>query len=155
MCGIVGILGAPDLETLRRMNATIVHRGPDDDGSYFAPPVALASRRLSIIDLAGGHQPMSNEDGTVWVAFNGEIYNHAELREDLATRGHAFRTRCDTEVLVHAYEDDGDDFVHRLFGMFAFAIWDQRRRRLLLGRDRLGKKPLYYHRLRDGGLVFG
>jgi len=155
MCGIVGILGNPDREVLLRMNASIVHRGPDDAGTYFAPPVALAARRLSIIDLAGGHQPMANEDGSVWVAFNGEIYNHAEVREEMQSRGHTFQTRCDTEVLVHAYEEEGDAFVHRLHGMFAFALWDVRRRRLLLGRDRIGKKPLYYAPLPGGGLVFG
>jgi len=155
MCGIVGMLGTPDREVLARMLAAITHRGPDDEGTHFSPPVALGSRRLSIIDLAGGHQPMTNEDGSLWVSFNGEIYNHAEVREELLSRGHTFRTHCDTEVLLHAYEEDGDDFVHRLLGIFAFALWDGPRRRLLLARDRLGKKPLYYASLAGGGLAFG
>jgi asparagine synthase (glutamine-hydrolysing) len=126
------------------MNACLVHRGPDDEGYYESPGVGLAARRLSIIDLAGGHQPISNEDGSVWLAYNGEVYNHVELREALEQRGHVFRTRTDTETIVHAYEEWGEDCVARLRGMFAFGLWDATRERLLLARDRFGIKPLYY-----------
>ena len=136
----------------------IRHRGPDDQGYRIegAPGlnIALGARRLSIIDLATGHQPISNENETVWVVFNGEIYNHRELRASLIRRGHYFRTDSDTEVLVHLYEDEGVDGIQRLRGMFAYAIWDSRDRTLLLVRDRFGKKPLYYAAL-PGGLYFG
>lgn len=129
----------------------MIHRGPDDAGCFLSDDrkVGLGHRRLSIIDLAGGHQPMSNEDGTVWIVFNGEIYNHAALRRDLEARGHRYRTRCDTETILHLYEEEGPDCVHRLEGMFAFVIWDSRRQTLFGARDRIGIKPFYYHQ--DGG----
>jgi asparagine synthase (glutamine-hydrolysing) len=126
------------------MSDAIVHRGPDDDGHYSAPGIGLAFRRLSIIDLAGGHQPLSNEDGTVWIAFNGEIYNFEELNRRYLSSGHKFRTRSDTETIVHLYEELGEKCFAELRGMFAIALWDARRQKLLLARDRLGKKPLYY-----------
>jgi len=135
------------------MANSIVHRGPDDSGFYVDSPVALGFRRLSIVDLSGGHQPMSNEDGTVWIVFNGEIYNHADLRPDLERRGHRYSTRSDTETIVHLYEEYGDDCVHHLRGMFAFAIWDSKNRRLFCARDRLGIKPLYFAE-RDGQFAF-
>jgi asparagine synthase (glutamine-hydrolysing) len=138
----------------RAMCARIVHRGPDEDGYYALEAVALGMRRLSIIDVAGGRQPIQNETGDVTVVFNGEIYNHGSLRDALRARGHRFRTRSDTETLVHLYEDEGDALVQRLRGMFAFAIWDATRERLLLARDRLGIKPLYYAEL-PGGVAFG
>ncbi len=154
MCGICGIAGPDaDLEAVRRMNARLVHRGPDSAGEFASGGVALAMRRLSIIDLERGDQPIANEDGTVVVVQNGEIYNHRELRRELERRGHRFHTASDTEVLVHLYEEHGEGFAERLRGMFALAIWDARERRLLLARDRFGIKPLYY-RLRDGALSF-
>jgi asparagine synthase (glutamine-hydrolysing) len=137
------------------MMSSLVHRGPDDAGCWTGEGVALGTRRLAIIDLDSGQQPIANEDGTVVVAFNGEIYNHVELRSELEAAGHRFRTdHSDTEVIVHAYEEWGDDFLHRLNGMFAIAVWDCPRRRLLLARDRVGIKPLYYARV-PGGLAFG
>jgi len=159
MCGIAGIVyddseRRVDRAALERMCDQIVHRGPDDRGIWESPGVGLGHQRLSIIDLsAAGHQPMSNEDGSVWVTYNGEIYNFAELRAELEGRGHQFRSRTDTEVLVHLYEELGDGLVERLDGMFAFGLWDARRRRLLLARDRVGKKPLKYAEV-PGGLVF-
>ena len=156
MCGICGIVetsGAPDLDAVARMSARLVHRGPDDEGLFHDGPVALAARRLSIIDLAHGHQPIANEDGSIVVVQNGEIYNYRELKRELERSGHRFATDCDTEVLVHLYEEHGDGFVERLRGMFAVALWDSRRERLLLARDRFGIKPLYY-RHRDGDLSF-
>ena len=128
------------------MNGTMTHRGPDDEGSFVdrEAGVGLGARRLSIIDVEGGHQPLSNEDGSVWAALNGEIYNHPALRERLLAAGHTLRTGSDTEVLVHLYEELGDELVHALEGMYAFALWDARRGRLLLGRDRFGEKPLFY-----------
>jgi asparagine synthase (glutamine-hydrolysing) len=156
MCGICGIVssnGAPDLEAVGRMSAKLVHRGPDDDGLFHRGPVALAARRLSIIDLDHGHQPIANEDGSVVVVQNGEIYNYRELKRELEQSGHRFRTDCDTEVLVHLYEQHGDAFAERLRGMFAVAVWDEREGRLLLARDRFGIKPLYY-RLHEGSLSF-
>ncbi len=156
MCGICGIAsskGAPDLHAVERMSATLTHRGPDDEGLFHRGPVALAARRLSIIDLDHGHQPIANEDGSVVVVQNGEIYNYRELKRELEGRGHRFATACDTEVLVHLYEEHGDSFVERLRGMFALALWDEREQRLLLARDRFGIKPLYY-RLADGDLSF-
>ena len=153
MCGIAGIVDPSRCESelaelVARMAASIVHRGPDDDGFLTTPGVALGMRRLSIIDVAGGRQPLVAEDGTVAVVLNGEIYNHPRLRTELTGRGHVFATKSDTEVIVHAYEEDGVDAIGRLHGMFGLAIWDARRRRLILARDRLGKKPLYY--ARDG-----
>lgn len=160
MCGICGIVSlqgpfaADPREALARMNGRIVHRGPDDDGSFLDSHAALAMRRLSVIDLSTGKQPIRNEDGSVQVVFNGEIYNFAELRAELEQKGHRFYTRSDTEVLVHLYEEEGGAFVPRLNGMFAFALWDARRRRLLAARDRAGKKPFYYAITRDA-FVFG
>jgi asparagine synthase (glutamine-hydrolysing) len=151
MCGIAGILhgdGAPVAAgVLRAMAGALAHRGPDDEGFHQDGPLGLAHRRLSILDLtAAGHQPMSNEDGTVWLVYNGQLYGFEALREWLRGRGHRFRSRTDTEILVHLYEEKGDAFVQDLDGMFAFALWDSRRHRLLLGRDRFGIKPLYYMR---------
>jgi asparagine synthase (glutamine-hydrolysing) len=157
MCGICGVATtgrqAPDLEAVRRMGASLVHRGPDSDGLFHENGVAMAARRLSIIDLEAGDQPISNEEGTVTVVQNGEIYNHRELRAELERRGHRFATASDTEVLVHLYEEHGDGFLERLRGMFAIALWDRREQRLLLARDRFGIKPLYY-RVADGTLSF-
>ena len=159
MCGIAGFVNrageAADRDLLARMTATIAHRGPDGDGMHVDGPVGLGHRRLSIIDVDGGAQPMSNEDGTVWVTFNGEIYNDPALRARLLTQGHTFRTGCDTESLVHLYEEHGPGFARHLNGQFALAIWDIPRRRLVLARDRMGQKPLYYARTAGGGLVFG
>jgi asparagine synthase (glutamine-hydrolysing) len=156
MCGIAGIVGegGVDTATIHRMCQSIVHRGPDDEGIFVKDGVGLGMRRLSIIDLAGGHQPVCNEEGTVWIVFNGEIYNFQELRQELLSRGHRFSTHTDTEVIVHLYEDLGADCVRELRGMFAFAIYDQPRQRLLLARDRLGIKPLHYARSGDR-LLFG
>jgi asparagine synthase (glutamine-hydrolysing) len=158
MCGICGIVSGarddrPDLEAVARMSRRLTHRGPDSDGLFERGPVALAARRLSIIDLAGGSQPIAGEDGSVVVVQNGEIYNYRELKRELEAAGHRFRTDCDTEVLVHLYEQEGEAFVERLRGMFAIALWDDKQRRLLLARDRFGIKPLYY-RFVDGGLGF-
>ena len=147
MCGICGVASperAPDLEAVARMSRRLVHRGPDSDGLFHADRVALAARRLSIIDLEHGDQPIANEDGSVVVVQNGEIYNHRELRAELEARGHRFATTCDTEVLAHLYEEHGDGFLERLRGMFAIALWDAKAERLLLARDRFGIKPLYY-----------
>src|SRR3954465_12926518 len=146
MCGICGIASArgADPDALARMSATLVHRGPDSDGSFVDGPVGLAARRLAIIDLETGDQPLANEDGTLHVVQNGEIYNYAELRDRLERGGHRFSTHGDTEVLVHAYEEWGLGFAERLRGMFAIAIWDAPRRRLVLARDRFGIKPLLY-----------
>jgi asparagine synthase (glutamine-hydrolysing) len=159
MCGICGVVLADRSRsvsetTLRRMCAAIEHRGPDDEGLFLDGSVGLGARRLSIIDLPGGHQPISNEDGTVTVAYNGEIYNYRELMEDLRARGHAFATRADTEVLVHGYEEFGAGLVQRLRGMFAFTIWDARREELFAAVDRFGIKPLYWAH-DTTGLVFG
>src|SRR4051794_14975732 len=147
MCGICGTAStgrAVDPARLAAMSATLVHRGPDSDGAIVDGPVGLAARRLSIIDLKTGDQPIANEDGTVHVVQNGEIYNYRELRAELERAGHEFRTESDTEVLVHLYEEEGAGFAARLRGMFAVAIWDARARRLVLARDRFGIKPLYY-----------
>jgi asparagine synthase (glutamine-hydrolysing) len=150
MCGICGIFNfdpgeSVSSEVLAAMNRRIIHRGPDDEGFYVAGNVGLAMRRLSIIDLAAGHQPMSNEDGSLWLVFNGEIYNHRELRPDLEARGHCYRTHSDTETILHLFEEYGHGCVGRLRGMFAFVIWDARQRRLFAARDRLGIKPFYYY----------
>jgi asparagine synthase (glutamine-hydrolysing) len=160
MCGICGIFDAtgglqPGEPRTRRMAATIAHRGPDNDGFHDSPCCSLGHRRLRILDLSPlGHQPMTNEDGSLWLSFNGEIYNYLDLRPMLESRGHKFRSLSDTEVMLHLYEDEGLDFLPLLNGMFAIALWDQRRRRLLLARDRFGKKPLYYYS--DGRrLLFG
>ena len=139
------------------MRDTLTHRGPDDAGAVVldGDRVALGHRRLSIVDLSpAGHQPMANEDGTVWITYNGEIYNHEALRAELEAKGHRFRSRTDTETILHLYEEEGPDSVRRLDGMFALAIWDGRRRELFLARDRVGVKPLYYASL-PGGVVFG
>jgi asparagine synthase (glutamine-hydrolysing) len=158
MCGIAGIYNfadrAPaDTERLRKAAAALAHRGPDDEGTYCDGEAGLANRRLSIIDLPGGHQPLSNEDESLWVTFNGEIYNFRELRSRLVSRGHQFRTASDTEVILHLYEEQGDRCVEELRGMFAFAVWDSRRRRLFLARDRLGVKPVFY-RVSWQGITF-
>ncbi len=138
------------------MCRTIVHRGPDDEGIYVDDRAGLGNRRLSIIDVEGGHQPLSNEDGSIWIAYNGEAYNFAEIRDDLKFRGHVFSTRSDTETMVHAYEEWGAPaFLERFRGMFAFALWDKRKETLLLVRDRIGIKPLYYTLLPDKTIVFG
>ncbi len=159
MCGICGKVslnpqGTVSESTLRAMADTIRHRGPDDEGFYTSSQVGFGFRRLSIIDVGGGHQPISNEDGTVWIVFNGEIYNYKELRQGLIARGHIFKTHTDTEVIVHLYEELGEGCVKELRGMFGFAIWDERQKSLLLARDRIGIKPLYYH-LGKSALVFG
>ncbi len=158
MCGIAGMVGRHDeqvhSEQVHRMCQTIVHRGPDDEGIYARGPVGLGMRRLSIIDLSGGRQPIHNEDHSVWVVFNGEIYNFPELRQELEARGHSFYTRSDTEVIVHLYEEMGAECFSKLRGMFAIALYDERKKTLLLGRDRLGKKPLYYAE-HGGRLYFG
>ncbi len=158
MCGIAGFMDGRGLDPgaavlLKRMTDVIIHRGPDDEGFYLDGQAALGMRRLSIIDLTTGHQPIHNEDKTVWIVFNGEIYNFPEIKKDLLARGHKFITNSDTEVIVHLYEDRGEKFVHALNGMFALALWDVRRRRLVLARDRLGVKPLHY-RLDGSRLYF-
>jgi len=155
MCGIAGLVSncssvTADRETLRLMCDAISHRGPDDEGYFFSGPVGLGIRRLSIIDLATGHQPIHNEDSTVQLVFNGEIYNYLELRPELEARGHKFYTRTDTEVIVHAYEEYGEACVEKLRGMFGLALWDERQQSLLLAVDRFGIKPLYYFGERRG-----
>src|SRR6195256_3995423 len=160
MCGIVGVFdmrgrGEVSPETLARMNESQFHRGPDEGGMHREPGIGLGHRRLSIIDLSTGQQPLYNEDGSVAVVFNGEIYNFQELAKELAACGHTFRTRCDTEVIVHGWEQWGASCVKRFRGMFAFALWDRNRETLFLARDRLGVKPLYYAELPDGPWIFG
>ena len=159
MCGIAGIVAAEGLDLddsnrVTRMRDVIAHRGPDDAGVFADGRAALGHRRLSIVDLAAGHQPLANEDHSIWIVFNGEIYNHQSVRDVLEPAGHRYKTRSDTETILHAYEEWGDESVQRLRGMFAFAIWDSRRRRLLLARDRLGVKPLYWAKVGDR-LLFG
>src|SRR6202162_5662940 len=147
MCGIAGFYlpsRPAELSDVQRMCAAIRHRGPDDEGFHLDGGCAIGMRRLSIIDLNTGHQPISNEDGSVWVVFNGEIYNYQELREYLLSKGHVLKTKTDTEVIVHLYEELGERCVEKLRGMFAFAVWDERQKLLLLARDRVGIKPLYY-----------
>jgi len=153
MCGIVGFTGDGDKKTLKRMCDVISYRGPNDDGYFSDKNISLGMRRLSIIDVKGGKQPISNEDGSIVVVYNGEIFNYLDIKKGLAKK-HRFRTASDTEVLVHLYEEHGVDFVSKLRGMFAFALWDSNKQRLVLGRDRLGKKPLYYAK-RNGEIVFG
>ena len=154
MCGIAGFSWRDNV-TITRMTETLVHRGPDDSGVYTDESASLGSRRLSIIDLSErGRMPMTNEDGSVWVVHNGEIYNFQDIRAELEAKGHSFRSNSDTEVIVHAYEKYGPDCVKRFNGMFAFAVWDKNKRELVLARDRLGIKPLYYY-LNKGKLVFG
>ncbi len=159
MCGICGQLNLAkdepvNRETIRRMSRSMFHRGPDDEGEFVSGPVGLGFRRLSIIDLSGGRQPMSDIEETVRVVFNGEIYNFRELRGELEKRGHKFRTRSDTEVIVHGYKEWGTDVFNRLNGMFGIAIWDERKRRLVLARDAMGIKLIYY-RMDQGQLSFG
>src|SRR6266850_1136161 len=159
MCGIAGMLefgreARAEPGALRNMCQIMAHRGPDDDGFYTDGPAGIGMRRLSIVDLATGHQPISNEDGSLWIVFNGEIYNHLSVREQLVARGHAYRTHSDTETIVHLYEEYGGDCVQHLRGMFAFAIWDRNKKTLFIARDRLGIKPLYY-RLTPERLLFG
>lgn len=158
MCGIVGFVNNSDRpvdrSVLERMNRAIAHRGPDDDGFYLKGNVGLAMRRLAIIDLAGGKQPIKNADGSKWIVFNGEIYNYQELREDLEQRGHKFYTNSDTEAVVHLYDEYGPECLHFLRGMFAIAIWDEQAKELFLARDRVGKKPVLYSHQSNGDLVF-
>jgi asparagine synthase (glutamine-hydrolysing) len=159
VCGICGKLNfdsgaAVSPAVLKNMADAIQHRGPDDEGFYVSGPLGLGFRRLSIIDLNTGHQPISNEDDSVWIVFNGEIYNYRELREQLLAKGHRFKSQTDTEVIVHLYEEFGENCVDKLRGMFAFAIWDQARRKLFIARDRLGIKPLYYY-ASNKSLIFG
>jgi asparagine synthase (glutamine-hydrolysing) len=162
MCGIAGFIETKlnideqeKLAILDRMCRVIAHRGPDDQGMMVKGEVALGMRRLSIIDLAGGHQPISNEDNSVTVVFNGEIYNYRELKPALEASGHKFKTHSDTETIVHAYEEHGVDCLKDFRGMFGFAIWDERKRKLFIARDRVGKKPIYYTLTPQGTLVFG
>ena len=159
MCGICGQFNFArnepvEPETIRRMTGTIVHRGPDDEGYFLSGPIGLGFRRLSIIDLAGGHQPMSDAEETVWVIFNGEIYNYRELRAELRSKGHEFRTNSDTEVIIHGYEEWGAEVLNRLNGMFGMAIWDVKKQRLVVARDAMGIKLIYY-RITSGQLTFG
>jgi asparagine synthase (glutamine-hydrolysing) len=158
VCGIVGITrageAAVDRALLARMCEAIRHRGPDEDGFYFNDGVGLAMRRLAIIDLKGGQQPIHNQAKTAWIVFNGEIYNYPELREHLEKLGHTFYTNSDTEAIIHAYDRYGTDCPKYLRGMFAFAIWDEAKKDLFLARDRIGKKPLLYSEV-EGGIVFG
>lgn len=159
MCGIAGIVHddkrTVDNGALRRMTRALIHRGPDEEGFHVEPGIGLGHRRLSIIDLSTGQQPLCNEDGTIWVTFNGEIFNYIELRADLEKRGHRFKTQSDTETIVHLYEERGLDFVDELNGQFAIALWDRAKRRLVLTRDRVGIRPLFHATLTDGTVLFG
>src|SRR5215813_12364412 len=159
MCGIAGIMDLRgrrtiDVHRVERMTDLLAHRGPDGDGCYALSGIALGHRRLAIVDVAGGRQPMFNETGSVAVVYNGEIYNFGELVQELSARGHRFRTRCDTEVIAHAWEEWGEACLQRFRGMFAFALWDGDKEALFLARDRVGEKPLYYAATRDGYFVF-
>ena len=160
MCGINGIAFSNrsrrqvDAKVLKSMRDVITHRGPDDEGIFIDGPVGLGHRRLSIVDVAAGHQPMSNEDGSLYITYNGEVYNHADFREGLEARGHIYQTHCDTETILHLYEEYGENCVEHLRGMFAFAIWDRNRKELFIARDRLGVKPLYYVHSDDGSFYF-
>src|SRR5437762_3328118 len=158
MCGICGQYNfrearPVDVLTVKAMAGSIAHRGPDDEGYHFAGPVGLGFRRLSIIDLAGGHQPMADAEETVWVVFNGEIYNFPDLRRELESFGHVFRTLSDTEVIIHGYKQWGTEVLNRLNGMFGLAIWDARKERLIVARDAMGIKLIYY-RIYNGRLTF-
>ena len=160
MCGINGIALSSrsgerlDEYTLEEMRDVIRHRGPDDSGIFMNGRIGLGHRRLSIVDVAAGHQPMTNEDGSLQIVYNGEIYNHADYRPSLEARGHTYATHCDTETILHLYEEHGARCVEHLRGMFAFAIWDERKQELFIARDRLGVKPLYYVHREDGSLFF-
>ena len=159
MCGIAGAIDLTDLrefspQRLAAMTRAIAHRGPDDEQFHFEPGVALGARRLAIIDLAGGLQPVSNEDGSIWVAFNGELFEYPELRRELLAAGHRLATRCDTEAWVHLYEEYGQAMFERTRGQFAVSLWDRNTRTLILGRDRVGICPLYYAEA-DGWLLWG
>src|ERR1041385_4520219 len=160
MCGINGIAFSSrsrrrvDAAALKAMRDVITHRGPDDEGIFIDENVGLGHRRLSIVDVASGHQPMTNEDASLYITYNGEVYNHADFRETLEARGHVYQTHCDTETILHLYEEYGDACVEHLRGMFAFAIWDRNKRELFIARDRLGIKPLYYVHTDDGSLYF-
>src|SRR5207249_366761 len=159
MCGIAGQFNFQrrepvERETIVRMTRSIAHRGPDDEGFFISGPVGLGSRRLSIIDLAGGHQPMSDAEASVWITFNGEIYNYKELRAELQSKGHQFRTNSDTEVIIHGYKEWGTDVFNHLNGMFGVAIWDLQRKRLVVARDAMGIKLVYY-RIAGGRFTFG
>jgi asparagine synthase (glutamine-hydrolysing) len=153
LCGICGVVGISDKELIKKMCDVIQHRGPDDHGYFIDDKVCLGNRRLSIIDIAGGHQPIHNEDESIWITYNGEIYNFLELKNELERKGHRFYTNSDTETIIHCYEEYGDECPKKLRGMFGFAIWDKKRKMLLLARDRLGKKPLYYTVI-DGNFIF-
>ncbi|HEV7473673.1 MAG TPA: asparagine synthase (glutamine-hydrolyzing), partial [Pyrinomonadaceae bacterium] len=161
MCGINGIAFSSrsgrqiDSSVLTRMRDVITHRGPDEEGIFVDGAIGLGHRRLSIVDVAGGHQPMTNEDGSLHIIYNGEVYNHADYREQLEARGRVYQTHCDTETVLHLYEEHGADCVQYLRGMFAFAIWDGNKKQLFIARDRLGVKPLYYFHAEDGSLYFG
>src|ERR1043166_7841433 len=160
MCGINGIALSSrsrrqmDRDMVLRMRDVITHRGPDEAGVFVDDRVALGHRRLSIVDVASGHQPMTNEDGSLQITYNGEIYNHTDYRSELEKRGHVYNTHCDTETILHLYEEHGSHCVDYLRGMFAFAIWDAHKRELFIARDRLGVKPLYYSHTDDGSLYF-
>src|SRR5215510_7182434 len=160
MCGINGIALSSrsrrsiDAVTLERMRDVLAHRGPDDAGLFTDGRVGLGHRRLSIVDVAAGHQPMTNEDGSLQIVYNGEIYNHTDFRERLEAAGHRYQTHCDTETILHLYEEEGPRAVESLRGMFAFAIWNAAKRELFIARDRLGVKPLYYVHTDDGSLYF-
>src|SRR5262249_39213846 len=161
MCGINGIAFSSrsgphaDEAMIKRMRDVIAHRGPDDEGIYIDADVGLGHRRVSSVDVAAGHQPMTTEDGSLYITYNGEIYNHADYREELIARGRVYRTHCDTETILHLYAEYGSDCVNHLRGMFAFAIWDRKKRELFIARDRLGVKPLYYVHAQNGSLYFG
>src|ERR1043165_3283134 len=159
MCAIVGILNSSSRQPvaegeIRQMLAMVRHRGPDQFGVYLDDSIGLGNARLSIIDLSSGQQPIGNETGDLWIVFNGEIFNHVELREVLEKKGHRFETHCGTEVLLHAYEEYGRDCLPKLNGQFAFAIWDARKKELFIARDRLGVRPLFYT-IVGGDLIFG
>ncbi|MGB5224857.1 MAG: hypothetical protein WBN49_06765, partial [Arenicellales bacterium] len=153
MCGIAGIMGSNRVDAIKKMTDIMIHRGPDDSGYYHDDDISLGQRRLSIIDINHGRQPISNEDDTLQLVCNGEIYNSPQLRETLIAKGHRFKTATDVEVILHLYEEYGDDCVKHLRGMFAFALWDSVKRRLLMARDHLGQKPLFFCQ-KNGGFAF-